>query len=118
MSKLAKIALLVCVITFIADFMVGISAYKLGNPENYNVRTVSQPCEVAQIRASGTGTLDFTIFTSNFTSNFYSWTVSGSSSTTNMPTSEPLFLDMGSKITLEGSGSTNGTASVTIFVRN
>lgn len=118
MSKLAKIALLVCATTFIANSMAGISAYKLGNPENSNAKTVTQPCEVAQIRASGTGTLDLTIFTSNFTSNFYSWTVNGSSSTTNMPTSEPLFLDIGSKITLGGSGSTNGTASVTIFVRN
>lgn len=118
MSKLAKIALLVCATAFIADSMAGISAYKLGNPENSNVRTIAQPCEVAQIRASGTGTLDLTIFTSSFTSNFYSWTVNGSSSTTNMPTSEPLFLDIGSKIMLGGSGSTNGTASVTIFVRN
>ena len=118
MKNLAKITILAIAITTIAQIFAGIQTYKLGKPENSITRTISQPCEVAQIRASGTGTLDLTIFTSNFTSNFYSWTVNNSSSTTNMPTSEPLFLDIGSKIILEGSGSTNGTASVTVFVRN
>jgi hypothetical protein len=103
MKNLAKITILAIAITTIAQIFAGIQTYKLGKPENSITRTISQPCEVAQIRASGTGTLDLTIFTSNFTSNFYSWTVSGSSSTTNIPTSEPLFLDIGSKIILEGS---------------
>lgn len=118
MKKTAKTIIFAIAIAMIAETFAGIASYRLGNPGNSNARTITQPCEVAQIRASGTGTLDLTIFTSNFTSNFYSWTVSNSSSTTNMPTSEPLYLDIGSKIILEGSGATNGTASVTVFVRN
>ena len=96
MKNLAKTTIFSITIAMIAQIFAGIQTYKLGKPENSITRTIPQPCEVAQIRASGTGKIDLTVFTSNFTSNFYSWTISGSSSTTNIPTSEPLFLDIGS----------------------